>query len=97
MIIAGYKQHSCTKRVDGVTLKNINIEYSDIPETVDKRLFIPEYSKVYPECWRFRNLPSYALWIRHAENITVENFNCIHPCPTWKKNIILSDVHNISL
>jgi hypothetical protein len=80
------------KRVENVTLKNIDIEYVDIPETVDKRLFIPEYAKEYPECWRFRNLPSYAMWIRHAENINVENFSCHHPQKTWKKDIIMEDV-----
>jgi polygalacturonase len=92
IIIAGYKQKMKIKRVENVTLKNIDIEYVDIPETVDKRLFIPEYAKEYPECWRFRNLPSYAMWIRHAENINVENFSCHHPQKTWKKDIIMEDV-----
>ncbi len=91
IIIAGYKQKGKTKRVKNVTLENIEINYADIPETVDRRLFIPEYTKVYPECWRFRNLPAYAMWIRHAENITVKNFTCNHPLPTWKKDIIKID------
>lgn len=91
IIIAGYKQKGKTKRVKNVTLENIVLNYADIPETVDRRLFIPEYVKVYPECWRFRNLPSYALWIRHAENITIKNFTCNHPLPTWKKEAIKID------
>lgn len=91
IIIAGYKQKGKTKRVKNVTLENIDLNYADIPETVDRRLFIPEYVKVYPECWRFRNLPSYALWIRHAENITIKNFTCNHPLPTWKKEVIEID------
>lgn len=91
IIIAGYKQKGKTKRVKNVTLENIEINYADIPETVDRRLFIPEYANVYPECWRFRNLPAYAMWIRHAENITIKNFTCNHPLPTWKKEIIKID------
>lgn len=91
IIIAGYKQKGKSKRVKNVTLENIVLNYADIPETVDKRLFIPEYVKVYPECWRFRNLPAYALWIRHAENITIKEFTCNHPLPTWKKETIKID------
>lgn len=91
IIIAGYKQNHKIKRVKNVTLENIVLNYADIPETVDKRLFIPEYVTVYPECWRFRNLPAYALWIRHAENITIKEFTCNHPLPTWKKETIKID------
>ncbi len=91
VIIAGYRQKGRVKRVKNVALENITLNYADRPETVDKRLFIPEYVKEYPECWRFRNLPSYALWIRHAENITINNFTCNHPQPTWKKDIIEID------
>lgn len=92
VIIAGYKQKGRIKRVENVTLKNIELEYAPIPETVDRRLFIPEYAQEYPECWRFRNLPAYAMWIRHAANIKVENFVCRHPMKTWKKDIIYDDV-----
>lgn len=92
VIIAGYRQHGITKYVENVRLKNIDITYADIPETVDRRLFIPEYVNEYPECWRFRNLPSYALWIRHASNVQIENFKCRHPQKTWKKDIIKIDV-----
>lgn len=91
IIIAGYKQKTKVKRVKNVTLENIVLNYADIPETVDRRLYIPEYAKEYPECWRFRNLPAYALWIRHAENITIKNFTCNHPLPTWKKDTIQID------
>lgn len=92
IIIAGYKQKGKVKRVENITLENVITEYADIPETVDKRAFIPEYVKVYPECWRFRNLPAYALWIRHAENIKIEHFICNHKQKTWKKDIIKEDV-----
>ncbi|MCM1285046.1 MAG: glycosyl hydrolase family 28 protein [Acetobacter sp.] len=92
VIIAGYRQGSAVNRVQNVELNNITLNYADIPEIIDKRIFIPEYADVYPEGWRFRNLPSYSLWIRHAENINIENFVCNHPQPTWKKEIIKDDV-----
>lgn len=94
IIIAGYRQKGKVKRVENVTLKNIEIEYADIPETEDRRLFIPEYAKEYPECWRFRNLPAYALWVRHCANLKTENFVCIHPRPTQKKETVTEDVIN---
>lgn len=91
IIITGFRQHSTVKRVKNVTLKNICLDYAAIEETVDKRLFIPEYAKEYPEGWRFRNLPAYALWARHIENLRLENFTCTHALSTWKKDIVIQD------
>lgn len=76
VIVAGYRQKLRTKRCRNITLKNFDITYRDAVEVYDRRLFIPEYVKVYPECWRFRNLPAYGVWARHCENLKVENFNC---------------------
>lgn len=92
VIIAGFKQHGKTKRVKNIALKNFDLAYRNAIEVYDKRLFIPEYAKVYPECWRFRNLPAYAIWARHAENIEIENFNCIPAPNTWRKERIFEDV-----
>ncbi|MCD7723114.1 MAG: glycosyl hydrolase family 28 protein [Clostridiales bacterium] len=91
IIISGYRQRFKTHRVKNVQLHNIRLQYADIPETVDRRLFIPEYATQYPESWRFRNLPAYALWSRHTENVTTNNFTCRHPQKTWKKEIIEKD------
>jgi polygalacturonase len=92
VILAGFKQKGKTKRVKNITLKNINLEYRNAKEVVDRRLFIPEYVKVYPECTRFRNLPAYGIWARHAENLKIENFNCT-PAPNhWRKKYIFKDI-----
>lgn len=91
VIIAGYKQFGITKRLENITLKNIFLDYYTCEETVDRRRFIPEYAKTYPEGWRFRNLPSYALWSRHTKNLKLENFKCNHVLSTWKKDIIQID------
>jgi polygalacturonase len=92
VIIAGFRQRGKTKRVKNITLKNFNLEYRNAVEIIDRRLFIPEYAKEYPECWRFRNLPAYALWARHAQSLTVENFNCSPAPDTWKRGKIFKDV-----
>lgn len=92
VIIAGFRQNGKTKYVENVTLKNINMTYAPYKEVYDKRAFIPEYADVYPESWRFRNLPSYALWARHVKGLKLLDFNCSIPRSTWKKDIICEDV-----
>lgn len=92
VIIAGFKEKGRTKYVKNITLKNISLEYRKAKEVYDKRSFIPEYAKQYPECWRFRNLPAYAIWARHAENISVESFSCTPARSTWKQSFIFDDV-----
>lgn len=92
IIISGFRDRFGTKRVENVSIKNCNLEYRNAREVIDHRLFIPEYSKEYPECNRFRNLPSYKLFIRHAKNIKLENINCIPAPSTWKKAEYKKDV-----
>lgn len=92
VMVAGYRQLFKKKYVENVTLENIDMEYAPYPEVIDRRLFIPEYPKVYPECWRFRNLPSYALWARHCKNLTVKNLKCSHTLKTWKKEVYKKDI-----
>lgn len=93
IMICGFKQKGITKRVKNVTLENIKIKNSKRPYTIDRRLFIPEYAKEYPEANRFRNLPSYALFIRHAENVVIKNFAC-EQVKTWKKERYIKDLKN---
>lgn len=73
IIVAGYRQKGKTKRCRKITLKNITVTHRDAIEIYDRRLFIPEYAKTYPECWRFRNLPAYGIWARHCEGLKTEN------------------------
>ncbi len=74
VIVSGYKQKGKTKRCGNIVLRNFDITYRDAAEIRDRRLFIPEYVKEYPECWRFRNLPAYGIWARHCERLLIENF-----------------------
>lgn len=91
IMICGFREKGLTKRVKNVTLSNIALTCSERPYTIDRRLFIPEYAKEYPECNRFRNLPSYGLFIRHAENVEIENFRCVQN-DTWKKERYIKDL-----
>lgn len=91
VIVTGYRQKFRTKYCENILLKNFDIKYRDAVEIYDRRLFIPEYTKVYPECWRFRNLPSYAIWARHCKNLRIENFNCEGVSESWRKEKIFID------
>ena len=92
VIIAGYRQNRRISRVENVTLKEIDIAYAPYKEVYDRRRYIPEYADVYPESWRFRNLPAYALWARHVKGLKLLDFNCTVPKSTWKEAIITEDV-----
>ena len=91
VIIAGYRQKFRTKHCKNITLRNFNIAYRDAIEVYDKRIFIPEYAREYPECWRFRNLPAYGIWARHCRNLKIENFNCKGIKNSWRKEKIFID------
>lgn len=91
IMICGYKQHGITKRVKNILLENIDVTNTERPYVLDKRLFIPEYAAEYPEANRFRNLPSYGFFIRHAENIKLNNCIC-RQNKTWKKEKYIKDL-----
>jgi len=91
VIISGYRQKFRTKYCKNITIRNFNIAYRDAIEVYDKRLFIPEYAKEYPECWRFRNLPAYGIWARHCRNLKIEKFNCKGVNNSWRKEKIFID------
>ncbi len=91
VIIAGYRQKLTTKYCTNITLRNFDIRYRNAVEVIDKRLFIPEYATVYPECWRFRNLPAYGIWARHCRNLKAEKFRCEGISGTWRKEKIFID------
>lgn len=91
-IVAGFTQNKTTKYVENVTFKNFDLAYAPYKEVYDKRAFIPEYSDVYPESWRFRNLPAYGIWARHVKGLKLLDFNCSTPRSTWKDEYIMEDV-----
>lgn len=91
VIVSGYRQRLRAKRCRNITLSSFDIIYRNAAEIVDRRLFIPEYAKAYPECWRFRNLPAYGLWARHCDNLKINDFRCRGVKGTWRKERILHD------
>lgn len=92
IIVAGYQQDKDTKYINDVLLKEISIKYAPYKEVYDKRAFIPEYVDVYPESWRFRNLPAYGIWARHVKGLKLLDFECSAPRSTWKEKFVMEDI-----
>lgn len=85
------------QKVDNVNLKDIYVEYANGRDYRDLRFKVPEQEREYPESNRFRNLNAYGLFIRHAENISVENLKVIPRNNTKRKFKIVKDCKNFSI
>ncbi|MCH5190819.1 MAG: right-handed parallel beta-helix repeat-containing protein [Oscillospiraceae bacterium] len=86
-----------TQKINGVELADFSIEYAKGRDYYDYRLKIPEQEKEYPECNRFRNINAYGIFVRHAENISLENFNVTPRERTRRKFKIIIDCENFNI
>ncbi len=86
-----------SQRVSDVRLTDITVKYADGKDYRDLRLKVPEQEREYPESNRFRNLNAYALFIRHAENISAEKLKVTPRNNTKRKFKIITDCENISI
>ena len=75
--VTGFPGH----QVQDVTLKNIDITYNVAPEEVEVFAEVPENEQRYPEITMFtkgipetKYLPTYGLFARHVDGLTIENF-----------------------
>ncbi|MFH1738113.1 MAG: glycosyl hydrolase family 28 protein [bacterium] len=89
--IAGIPGHP----VEGVTLSNIRVQYKGggAAELIDA--VVPEQEAKYPEAKMFGNLPASGLYCRHANNITLRDFQtrCVEPDP--RPVLICDDVDGL--
>jgi len=76
--VTGFPGH----QVKDVTLKNISIQYNVAPKEVEVFTEVPENEKRYPEITMFtkgipetKYLPTYGLFARHVDGLTIENFD----------------------
>ena len=85
------------QRINDVNLKNFNLKYADGKDYFDLRFKIPEQEKEYPECNRFRNINAYGVFIRHAQNINLENIMVKPREKTYRKFIKIINCENFSI
>jgi len=78
--------------VEDVELSNIKIYFAGggTREMVD--LDVPENEKTYPDPYRWKTMPAYGLYIRHAKNIKVHNVDIRYENQEYRPAFVLDDV-----
>ena len=88
-------------KIENVTLENVEIVYPGAgnpyyakvgltPEELDA---IPEMPKAYPEFSQFKELPAWAMYVRHANGIHFKNVTFKAQAPDYRPAIVLDDVN----
>lgn len=85
------------QKIKDISLENFDIRYAEGKDYFDFRFKIPEQEKEYPECNRFRNINAYGIFVRHAENISVENFKIKPRKNTHRKFKKIIDCDNFAV
>jgi hypothetical protein len=92
-MIVGIPGHN----VEDVKLNNIRIYYRPIDSPLVKiQHAVPEHIKDYPEPERFGVIPAYGFFIRHAQNIEMNNVEVSYMGKETRPAVILEDVKGIS-
>lgn len=87
--------------VENVTLENIEIIYpgrgnnglANMP--ISRLTEVPEREAVYPEFSMFGELPSWGLYVRHVEGLTMKNIKLCIEAPDYRPAIVFDDVGNL--
>jgi polygalacturonase len=80
--------------IKNITLKNIRIFYNGGGTVNDGLRNIPENEADYPDAIMFGRLPSYGMFIRHVENITLNNVELYFKNEEKRPALYLEDVKN---
>lgn len=91
--ISGISGHN----IENVTLDNIRIEYAGGGKSEDSERKIPEKSSSYPKAKMFGSLPSYGLYIRHVQNVSLENLSLSYLRPDKRSVIKIEQAEKILL
>lgn len=92
--ITGIPDH----RVENITLRDMTFYYTGGGIADDATMIVPENEKAYPEQRMFGfALPAFGLYVRHVQNMTIENFQCYTLQPDARPAFIFDDVHNLLL
>ena len=94
IFITGIAEHA----IKNLSLENISIELHGGAGKEDTEIIVPENIAKYPEFNFFSEwLPSYGAYIRHAENVRLQNLRYKTILPDKRYVIVAEDVKNITL
>ena len=83
--------------VKNIKLSNMILEFAGgVTNPVDPT-DVPELEDLYPESTMFGELPAYAFFIRHAEDISLSDISAITIEPDMRKPVLTQDVRGITL
>lgn len=84
-------------KINDVQLNNIRILFKGGGTAEDARLTPPENEAIYPEPWMFGTIPASGFFIRHAENIELNNVHVDFMQPDLRPAVWAKDVDNLRL
>jgi polygalacturonase len=88
ILVAGLPGHS----VEGLSLRDIRIAFSGGGTAAQASREVPELEKAYPEPSTFGATPSWGLYVRHAEDLTVEHVELSTKTSDARPSVVLDDV-----
>lgn len=80
------------KPVEDITIRDFKAVYKDNEEIVEVPEEIEEYLYDYPENNSFGDVDAYGFWIRHGDNVTLEDITVIPRSVNTRERIKLYDV-----
>lgn len=83
--------------VENVSLNNISIEFPGGGTIQDAEKIIPELEDHYPESTKWGTLPSFGIFIRHAQNITLKNIELRLKTEDHRPAILCDDVKLLNI
>jgi hypothetical protein len=89
--------------IEDVTFTNFNISYPGAGTkfmafvALDKLDSIPELADGYPEFSKFKEIPAWGIYVRHAKNINFSNIHLTAEKKDYRLPIIMDDVHGALL
>jgi polygalacturonase len=88
VIISGIEGHP----IEDLQLSNIRLYYKGggIKDSMSR--IVPEYTKDYPEPYRWKTMPAYGFFIRHVRNLKMHDIQTSFMQPEGRPPFVLDDV-----
>lgn len=84
--------------IDGITLRDIVVEHVGNGTEKDAVTPLNENLRGYPENRMYgSHNPAYGLYVRHAKNVTVDNFQVRLKNPDARPLMVMDDVHGVTV
>lgn len=80
------------QKVENITLSNVYIEVPGGQDESKRNIVVPDMDKAYPENFMYGELPSYGLYCRHCEGLTLNNVRFKALNDDKREAMILEDV-----